>query len=112
MSVDRKSILFIVTSHDELGLTGKRTGWYLPEVAHPYNILKQYYHITVASPKGGKTPMDPASAEAFKDDEECKAFLADEAALGQINSSIPLNQVNPSEYIAVVYPGNYVQIDG
>ena len=52
------SVLFIVTSHDQLGNTGNKTGWYLPEVAHPYHVLKKAGHnIAFVSPKGGKAPM-------------------------------------------------------
>ncbi|KAI8847791.1 class I glutamine amidotransferase-like protein [Chytridium lagenaria] len=103
-----KDILFIMTSHDELGSTGKKTGWYLPEVAHPYNILtKAGFNITVASPKGGKTPLDPGSAEAFKEDPECIAFLADSVATGKVNNSLLLSTIKPSDYAAVVFPGGH-----
>jgi putative intracellular protease/amidase len=51
-------ILYIITSHGVLGSTGKPTGWYLPELAHPYNIMtKAGYEITLASPLGGKPPV-------------------------------------------------------
>ncbi|KAJ1543943.1 hypothetical protein HK405_008973, partial [Cladochytrium tenue] len=66
------NILFIVTSHDQLGSTGKKTGYYLPEMAHPYNILTRAgFAITVASPLGGAPPVDPASVTAFAEDAEC-----------------------------------------
>lgn len=51
-------VLFVLTSHDKLGATDHKTGWYLPEVAHPYQVLKAKGHeITFLSPKGGKAPM-------------------------------------------------------
>ncbi|KAJ3107681.1 hypothetical protein HDU96_007832 [Phlyctochytrium bullatum] len=103
-----KDILFIVTSHSELGSTGKKTGWYLPEVAHPYNILTRAgFNITVASPLGGKTPMDPGSAEAFAKDEECTHFLADATAQKKLNESLVLSTIDPSQFAAVVYPGGH-----
>ena len=51
-------ILMVLTNHDQLGNTGKKTGWYLPEVAHPYHIFKKNgYEIVTCSPKGGVAPM-------------------------------------------------------
>jgi len=51
-------IIFVVTSHSQLGATDKKTGWYLPEVAHPYEVFTSAgYQITFVSPKGGKAPM-------------------------------------------------------
>jgi len=51
-----------------MGNTDKKTGWYLPELAHPYHVLASKTEITVASPKGGEAPLDPSSVEMFKDD--------------------------------------------
>ena len=52
------SVICVVTNHDELGTSGNKTGWYLPEVAHPFEVLtKAGYDITFVSPKGGKAPM-------------------------------------------------------
>ena len=51
-------ILMVLTNHDQLGNTGKKTGWYLPEVAHPYHVFKKNgYDIVMCSPKGGVAPM-------------------------------------------------------
>ncbi|GAA5941314.1 hypothetical protein JCM3775_001539 [Rhodotorula graminis] len=70
-----KNILFVVSSHDQF-LDGKPTGYYLPEAAHPYYVLKNAgYKIDVASPKGGKAPLDPSSVEAFKEDSDSIKFL-------------------------------------
>ena len=58
MEPKKISVLFAVTNWDQLGDTGKKTGWYLPEVAHPYHVFKKAgYQMTVVSPKGGKTPV-------------------------------------------------------
>ncbi|KAJ3319681.1 hypothetical protein HDU76_000479 [Blyttiomyces sp. JEL0837] len=109
MSVDKKkNVLFIITSHDELGATGKKTGWYLPEVAHPWLILKKAgFKITVATPKGGKPPMDPTSGEMFAGDKECNEWLADSEAQKIINNSITLDKVKPEEYGVLIYPGGH-----
>lgn len=66
--MSKPSILFVLTSHDKLGSLDKPTGWYLPELAHPYHVLRNKANITIASPKGGASPLDPASIEAAKDD--------------------------------------------
>lgn len=51
-------VICVVTNHSQLGSTGKNTGWYLPEVAHPYEVLtKAGLQVTFVSPKGGKAPM-------------------------------------------------------
>eukprot|EP01098_Paradermamoeba_levis_P004284 TRINITY_DN1842_c0_g1_i1.p1 TRINITY_DN1842_c0_g1~~TRINITY_DN1842_c0_g1_i1.p1 ORF type:complete len:251 (-),score=89.85 TRINITY_DN1842_c0_g1_i1:50-757(-) len=104
----QQKILFIVTSHDQLGNTGKQTGWYLPEVAHPYHVWVQHnYAIEVVSPKGGKTPVDNGSIEAFKADKVCTDFLADEKAKHLFDNSKTISQVNLSDYAAVFYPGGH-----
>ncbi|KAJ3086664.1 hypothetical protein HK102_012746 [Quaeritorhiza haematococci] len=106
----KPKMLFIVSSHDELGKTQKKTGWYLPEVAHPWNILVQHYDITVASPKGGKAPMDPGSAEAFKNDAESQKFLADVHATKAMDHTRKLTELTDAEldqFVAVVVPGGH-----
>lgn len=69
-------VLFVVTSHDKMGDTGKPTGWYLPEFAHPYEVLSSQCEIVVASPQGGEAPLDPSSVEAFKNDAISTKFLS------------------------------------
>ena len=75
----KPSVLMILSSHSELGNTGKKIGWYLPEFAHPYHVLEPVANIAVASPKGGEAPIDPTSVETFKEDAICKEFLKNEA---------------------------------
>ncbi|KAI9203402.1 class I glutamine amidotransferase-like protein [Polychytrium aggregatum] len=101
-----KNILFVLTSHSELGSTGHKTGWYLPEVAHPYYVLA-HHKITWASPKGGATPMDPGSADAFKADPECAKFLVDPVAQAAVNNTVQLSTINVADYDAVVVPGGH-----
>ncbi|KAJ3114563.1 hypothetical protein HK100_001618 [Physocladia obscura] len=71
-----KSIPFIITSHGELGSTGKKTGYWVSEVAHPYNYLKNKYNIVFASPKGCVSPVDPASVVQEANDKISVEFLA------------------------------------
>ncbi|KAF8420600.1 putative chaperone protein HSP31 [Tirmania nivea] len=67
-------VLFILSSHSQFGDTGKPTGWFLPEFAHPYAVLAPHAKIFVASPTGGEAPLDPGSVELFKEDPVCKTF--------------------------------------
>jgi hypothetical protein len=72
MAAQKKNLLLVLTSCDTL-LNGKgKTGWYLPELAHPYNVFAPSFNLTIASPAGGPAPLDPGSAQMFKDDEGCK----------------------------------------
>ncbi len=83
-----KRILFIVTSHSQLGSTGQLTGLYLPELAHPCEVFQQQdYQISIASPVGGDAPIDPKSLS----DE-----LADYVPLTQ--GTLPLSQINAADY--------------
>merc|ERR1711991_635059 len=73
-------VLMVFTSNDQLGDTETKTGWYLPEAAHPYyEFVKAGFEIEFGSPAGGNPPLDADSIEATKDDEECVSFLNDEA---------------------------------
>ena len=101
-------ILMILTSHDELGDTGKKTGFWLEEFAAPYYVLKDAgADITLASPLGGQPPLDPSSdtddaqtpaTERFKNDDAAQKVLADTHVLAKID---------PAEYDAVFYPGGH-----
>ncbi|KAK6525589.1 hypothetical protein TWF281_010645 [Arthrobotrys megalospora] len=74
-------VLVVLSSHEHLGNTGKRTGWYLPEFAHPYFVLEPHVSFTIASPRGGPAPLDPSSVEAFKDDPLSQKFLTENDVL-------------------------------
>jgi len=102
-------ILFIVTSHSLLGDSGIPTGWYLPELAHPFNVLSPDFSIVVASPKGGPTPMDPISLQECIDygDAECVDFLNNVPGMTLLNNTIPLEEINPADYAAVFFPGGH-----
>eukprot|EP01097_Dermamoeba_algensis_P001315 TRINITY_DN1502_c0_g1_i1.p1 TRINITY_DN1502_c0_g1~~TRINITY_DN1502_c0_g1_i1.p1 ORF type:complete len:184 (+),score=42.42 TRINITY_DN1502_c0_g1_i1:93-644(+) len=104
-----KKILFIVTSHDQLGNTGKPTGYYLPELAHPFVELSKHYDLTIATPKGGKAPLDPSSKEAFQNDEVCKEFLSKPEFVQAAENTKTLSSVAPlaDTFAAVVFPGGH-----
>ncbi|CAF0809032.1 unnamed protein product [Adineta steineri] len=101
-----KKILFVLTSHDKF-LNGKPTGWYLPEAAHPYYVLESHFNIEWASPKGGKAPLDPTSAEQFKDDAECIKFLSDNKAKQGYENTKKLSEINANDYVAIFYVGGH-----
>ncbi|TMV73611.1 type 1 glutamine amidotransferase domain-containing protein [Thioclava sp. BHET1] len=101
-------VLMILTSHDKLGDTGRKTGFWLEELAAPYYTFKDAgAEITLASPKGGQPPLDPVSnSEDFKTD-ETRRFEADEAANAQLASTLKLSEVNEADYDTVFYPGGH-----
>lgn len=101
-------ILLVVTNHDQLGNTGKKTGWYLPEVAHPCHVFKKEgFEVVFMSPKGGKAPLDPGSVDASKGDEVCKAFLADAAVMADLDNTKKPSDIKPSDFQAIVYAGGH-----
>ena len=72
-------ILMVLTSHDELGDTGRKTGFWLEELAAPYYVFKDAgAEITLASPKGGQPPLDPKSDEPASQTETTRRFSIDE----------------------------------
>jgi len=101
-------ILFVLTSHDELGNTGNKTGFWIEEFANPYyKLLDKNVDITVATPKGGKAPIDPSSDTDDAQTEDTKRFKKDEAAQKVINNTEVLSKINPADYDAVFYPGGH-----
>lgn len=101
-------ILMVLTSHDQLGDTGKKTGFWLEEFAAPYYVLKDAgADITLASPKGGQPPLDPKSDEADAQTEATHRFKADPAAQAALASTMLLSDIEAAEYDAVFYPGGH-----
>lgn len=102
------NILMVLTSHDQLGDTGRKTGFWLEEFAAPYYaFLAAGANITVASPKGGQPPLDPKSDEPNFQTEQTKRFHADPAAKTVLASTVPLASVWPDDFDAVFYPGGH-----
>ncbi|AMG56381.1 type 1 glutamine amidotransferase domain-containing protein [Pantoea vagans] len=102
------NILMVLTSHDELGTTGKKTGFWLEELAAPYYaFLDAGAEITLASPKGGQPPLDPKSDEPDSQTDETRRFHADSAAQAALASTVRLDTVNQETFDAVFYPGGH-----
>ncbi|MGN7295232.1 type 1 glutamine amidotransferase domain-containing protein [Rhizobium sp. SAFR-030] len=102
------NILMVLTSHDQLGDTGRKTGFWLEEFAAPYYaFLEAGAHVTVASPKGGQPPLDPKSDEPGFQTEQTRRFHADPAAQAVLASTVPLASISPDDFDAVFYPGGH-----
>lgn len=105
---NKMKILFVLTSHDQLGDTGKKTGFWIEEFAGPYyTLLDKGSEITLATPKGGKAPIDPSSDTEDASTEDTKRFKSDENAQHLINNTHKLAEMNPSDFDAVFYPGGH-----
>ncbi|MGC1632128.1 MAG: type 1 glutamine amidotransferase domain-containing protein [Gelidibacter sp.] len=101
-------ILFVLTSHDKLGDTGKKTGFWVEEFASPYyTLLDKGAHITIATPKGGAAPIDPSSATPDAATEATERFNADAEAKELIANTKVLADMNPDDFDAVFYPGGH-----
>jgi putative intracellular protease/amidase len=101
-------ILMVLTSHDQLGNTGKKTGFWLEEFAAPYFAFKDAgAQLTLASPKGGQPPLDPKSDEPDSQTEATKRFRKDPDAQSALASTVLLNTVKAADYDAVFYPGGH-----
>ena len=101
-------ILMVLTSHDELGNTGRKTGFWLEELAAPYYVFKEAgAQITLASPKGGQPPLDPKSNEPASQTDQTRRFEADAGATAQLAGTIRLDTVEQSDFDTVFYPGGH-----
>lgn len=101
-------ILMVLTSHDQLGTSGKKTGYWLEEFAAPYYTFHDAgIEVTVASPKGGRPPLDPASDTPDAQTEYTLRMKADEALQAVLDNTVRLATVDPSDYDAVFYPGGH-----
>jgi putative intracellular protease/amidase len=101
-------ILIVLTSHDQLGNTGKRTGFWLEEFAAPYYVLSDAGAvITLASPAGGQPPLDPKSDEPGAQTAATERFRRDSAAQAALANTLKLSDVSSDDYDAVFYPGGH-----
>jgi len=101
-------ILMVLTSHDQLGDTGKKTGFWLEEFATPYYVFKDANaEITLASPKGGQPPLDPKSDEPDSQTEATERFKQDDDAQAALANTVCLSEISPTNYDAVFYPGGH-----
>ncbi len=101
-------VLMVLTSHDELGNTGRKTGFWLEELAAPYYTFKQAgAEITLASPDGGRPPLDPKSNEPANQTDATRQFEADPIATNQLAHTVKLADVSQTDFDAVFYPGGH-----
>ncbi|WP_432410677.1 type 1 glutamine amidotransferase domain-containing protein [Rasiella sp. SM2506] len=102
------NVLFVLTSHDKLGDTGKKTGFWVEEFANPYyTLLDKGVHITIATPKGGAAPIDPSSDTEDAATEATKRYDKDAEAQARIANTKVLADMNPDDFDAVFYPGGH-----
>ncbi|MEA5448775.1 type 1 glutamine amidotransferase domain-containing protein [Leptolyngbya sp. CCNP1308] len=101
-------ILMILTSHDQLGNTGKKTGFWLEEFAAPYYVFKDAgAELTLASPQGGQPPLDPKSDAPDAQTEATERFRQDPSAQHALANTAVLSTVSAADYDAVFYPGGH-----
>jgi putative intracellular protease/amidase len=101
-------VLIVLTSHDQLGNTGRKTGFWLEELAAPYYTFKDAgAEVVLASPKGGQPPLDPKSNEPSFQTELTHRFEADAAANAQLANTVSLDSVSQADFDAVFYPGGH-----
>lgn len=103
-----KKVLFVLTSHAEMGETGEKTGFWAEEFAAPYYYLLDHdVEITLASPKGGQPPIDPRSKAEGAQTEATKRLFSDDQALQKLANTMVLAKVDEANYDAVFYPGGH-----
>lgn len=101
-------VLIVLTSHDQLGNTGEKTGFWLEELAAPYYVFRDAgAEVTLASPLGGQPPLDPKSASEDFQTEDTRRFEADPAAQAALAATHKLAEVSLADYDAVFYPGGH-----
>jgi putative intracellular protease/amidase len=101
-------VLMVLTSHDQLGNTGRKTGFWLEELAAPYFAFKDAgAEIVLASPKGGQPPLDPKSNEPNFQTDLTRRFEADAAAEAQLAATLRLDSVKQQDFDTVFYPGGH-----
>ena len=103
-----KKVLFVVTSHDKLGNTGEKTGFWIEEFVAPYYELQDKgVEIDIVTPKGGQPPIDPKSEDPSAATEDTKRFDNDAALQEKLKHTKKLSDVNQADYDAVFYPGGH-----
>jgi putative intracellular protease/amidase len=101
-------ILMVLTSHDQLGTTGRKTGFWLEEFAAPYyTFLDAGAQVFLASPKGGQPPLDPKSDEADSQTEATRRFRLDPSAQAALAATLPLAGVLEQTFDGIFYPGGH-----
>lgn len=103
-----KKVLFVLTSHDKLGDTGHKTGFWVEEFAAPYYVLSDAgVDITLASPAGGKPPVDPSSEAPGAQTEATNRYNNDKQLQEKLSQTVKLSEVKADDFDAVFYPGGH-----
>ena len=98
----------VLTSHDELGNTGKKTGFWVEEFAAPYYVfIDAGVEVTLSTPKGGQAPIDPTSTLADFQTAATERYDADATAQAKIATTVLLSSLNESDFDGVFYPGGH-----
>ncbi|GGD97968.1 type 1 glutamine amidotransferase domain-containing protein [Caballeronia grimmiae] len=101
-------VLMVLTSHDQLGNTGRKTGFWLEELAAPYYTFKDAgAEIVLASPRGGQPPLDPKSNEPSNQTDMTRRFERDAAAKAQLAATVRLDSISQADFDTVFYPGGH-----
>ncbi|MFO7812727.1 MAG: type 1 glutamine amidotransferase domain-containing protein [Pelovirga sp.] len=101
-------ILMVLTSHDQLGNSGEKTGFWLEEFASPYYVFKDAgAEVILASPLGGQPPLDPKSDAPDFQTEATHRFKADSDAQNALSQTLKLSEVSAADFDAVFYPGGH-----
>ncbi|MFT6777119.1 MAG: putative intracellular protease/amidase [Paraglaciecola sp.] len=103
-----KKILMVLTSHDELGNTGQKTGFWVEEFAAPYYaFIDAGVEVTLATPKGGQAPIDPKSTLENFQTSATERFYSDKEAQANIANTVKLSSLNEGDFDGVFYPGGH-----
>lgn len=101
-------VLMVLTSNGRLGNTGQKTGLWLEELAVPYYVFKSNdIQVTLASPAGGRPPIDPKSEEPEAQSEASRRFMEDAEARQQFDNTLRLDTIFPEDFDAIFYPGGH-----
>jgi len=106
--MSKNRILMVLTSHDELGSTGDKTGFWLEEFASPYYAFKDAgAEVTLASPRGGQPPVDPKSSAPEWQTEATRRFNNDAEAKAALARTKPLSELDAGDFDAIFFPGGH-----
>ncbi len=102
------NVLMVLTSHDQLGNTGAKTGFWLEEFAAPYYVFKDAgANVVLASPAGGQPPLDPKSDAPDAQTDATRRFKADAEAQRHLANTVKLDSVKQQDFDTVFYPGGH-----
>jgi putative intracellular protease/amidase len=103
-----KKVLIVLPSHDRLGDTGQKTGFWLEEFTDPYyEFIDNGYEVTIASPKGGRPPVDPKSIQNENQSETTRLFEKDKSTQAKLENTLVLSQVSADDFDTLFLPGGH-----